>query len=118
MKKYVIIILLASITWCTAQTTEEVRKELWRQCVPCADVVLRQARLETGNFTSKLCKTKHNIFGIKRGNKYAAYKDWRECVKDYKRRISSRYKGGDYYAFLRRIGYAADPRYIAKLKSL
>lgn len=25
---------------------------------------------------------------------------------------------GDYYAFLRRIGYAADPRYIAKLKNL
>lgn len=118
MKKYLSIILLASAICCTAQTTEEVRKELQRQGVPCAEVVLRQARLETGNFTSKLCKSKHNIFGIKRGKKYAAYKDWRECVKDYKRRISSRYNGGDYYAFLQRIGYAADKRYIAKLKSL
>lgn len=118
MKKYLSIILLTLAICCTAQTTEEVRKELQRQGVPCAEVVLRQARLETGNFTSKLCKSNHNIFGIKRGKKYAAYKDWRECVKDYKRRISSRYKGGDYYAFLRRIGYAADKRYIAKLKSL
>jgi flagellum-specific peptidoglycan hydrolase FlgJ len=37
-------------------------------------------------------------------------------VADYKARISSRYRGGDYYAFLRRIGYASDPAYTAKLK--
>ena len=38
------------------------------------------------------------------------------CVADYKRLISSRYKGGDYYAFLRRIGYAEERQYISKLK--
>lgn len=98
------------------QTSAEVLAELRRQCIPCPMVVLAQARLETGNFKSKLCKTKHNIFGIKHNGRYASYSSWRACVADYKKCISSRYKGGDYYSFLRRIGYARDPRYIAKLK--
>lgn len=113
-----IIILLASAICCHGQTIAQVRAELMRQGVPHADVVLAQARLETGNFTSKLCRTKHNIFGIRHGKGYKAYKRWQDCVADYKRRISSRYKGGDYYAFLRRIGYASDPNYIIKLKKI
>ena len=109
-------ILLTAITWCHGQTTEEVRKELQRQGIPCANIVLAQARLETGNFTSQMCRTKHNLFGIKHHGRYASYAHWRDSIADYKRSISARYTGGDYYAFLRRIGYAKDPAYIAKLK--
>ena len=109
-------ILLVSAIWCHGQTVAEVRAEIIRLGIPHPSVVLAQARLETGNFTSKLCRTKHNIFGIKRGRRYASYANWRDCVADYKKRISSRYKGGDYYAFLMRIGYAQDKRYIQKLK--
>lgn len=115
-KIFMIIILLTPIIWCHAQTITEVRNELRKQGIPCADIVLAQARLETGNFTSARCKRDHNIFCIKHGKKYATYRKWQDCVSDYKRRISSRYKGGDYYAFLKRIGYAADGRYISKLK--
>ena len=109
-------ILLASITWCHGQTKEQVAAELARQGVPCANIVLAQARLETGNFTSKMCRERHNLFGIKHHGRYASYPNWRESIADYKRSISSRYTGGDYYAFLRRIGYAKDPKYIQKLK--
>jgi hypothetical protein len=63
-----------------------------------------------------MCKTKRNIFGIKHGKRYASYARWQDCVTDYKRRISSRYHGGDYYAFLSRIGYAQDKKYYQKLK--
>lgn len=115
-KIFMIIILLTSAICCNAQTITEVRNELRKQGIPHADIVLAQARLESGNFTSARCKRDHNIFGIKHGKKYAVYRNWRESVADYKRRISSRYTGGDYYAFLRRIGYAADERYIQKLK--
>lgn len=115
-KIFMIIILLTPIIWCHAQTITEVRSELRKQGIPHADIVLTQARLETGNFTSARCKRDHNIFGIKHGKKYAVYHNWRESVSDYKKRISSRYTGGDYYAFLRRIGYASDVRYIQKLK--
>ena len=109
-------ILLASITCCHGQTIAEVRNELHRQGLPCADIVLAQARLETGNFTSRRCKRDRNLFGIKHGNRYAHYARWQDSVTDYKRRISARYKGGSYYHFLTRIGYAKDKRYISKLK--
>ena len=116
MKKSIIIILLTSAICCNGQTVAEVRAEIIRQGIPHAEIVLAQARLETGNFKSRVCREKHNIFGIRAGKRYKSYRNWRECVKDYKRRISSRYKGGDYYAFLQKISYASDPRYIKKLK--
>jgi len=100
----------------TAQTTEQVAKELVRQGVPHAKIVLAQARLETGNFKSRRCRQDHNLFGIKHGKRYARYATWQDSVKDYKQRISSRYAGGDYYAFLRRIKYASDPLYTTKLR--
>ena len=100
----------------TAQTVSEVKAEIIRQGIPCPSIVLAQARLETGNFTSRVCKTKHNLFGIRTKRGYKTYRRWQDSVSDYKRLISSRYHGGDYYAFLRRIGYAEDKNYITKLK--
>lgn len=114
---FIIICLLFSIH-CQSQTISDVRAEVIRQGLPHPDIVLAQARLETGNFTSKLCKNKHNIFGIKHGKRYASYARWQDCVSDYKKRISSRYHGGDYLQFLKRIGYAQDPRYIAKVSNI
>lgn len=100
------------------QTREQVLAEIQRQGIPHPNIVLAQARLETGNFRSDRCRRDHNLFGMKRGRRYAKYSNWRESVKDYKQRISSRYKGGDYYAFLRRIGYASDQNYIRKVKHI
>ena len=98
------------------QTREQVLAEIQRQGIPHAHIVLAQARLETGNFRSDRCRRDHNLFGIKHRGRYARYRTWQDSVADYKARISSRYRGGDYYAFLRRIGYASDPAYTAKLK--
>lgn len=103
---------------CQGQTIEQVRQELQRQGVPHANIVLAQARLETGNFTSRRCKRDHNLFGIKHNGRYAKYARWQDSVTDYKQRISSRYNGGDYYAFLRRIGYASDVNYQRKVRHI
>ena len=114
-------IIVACIFHCTpaaSQTTEQVRKELHRQQVPQAHIVLAQARLETGNFTSNRCKKDHNLFGIKHNGRYARYRTWQDSIRDYKQRISSRYKGGDYLAFLKRIGYAKDPAYQDKVRKI
>ena len=116
MRQIAVIILLASAICCYGQTVSEVRAEIARQGIPHPEVVLAQARLETGNFTSRVCKAKRNLFGIRAGKKYKSYARWQDSVADYKRRISSRYRGGDYYAFLRRIGYAEDKNYTNKLK--
>ena len=116
MRKYITILLLALATGACGQTIEQVRGEIVRQGLPHPDIVLAQARLETGNFTSSQCKVKHNLFGLKRNGRYASYSRWQDSVADYKARISSRYQGGDYFAFLKRIGYARDPQYLAKVR--
>ena len=104
---------------CFAQTTKQVAKELVRQGVPHSRIVLAQARLETGNFTSRRCREDHNLFGIKHGKRYARYARWQDSVTDYKIRISNRYNGKEnYYSFLRRIGYASDELYIIKIKHI
>lgn len=102
----------------SAQTAVQVAKELVKQGVPHAQIVLAQARLETGNFTSRRCREDNNLFGMKRGRRYAKYRHWRDSIADYKKRISSRYEGGDYFAFLSRIGFATDPEYPKKIKKI
>lgn len=95
-----------------------LKEELAKNNIPHANIVLAQAKLESGNFKSDLVRTHQNIFGLKRGNRYRRYSHWTECVKDYKKCISDRYNGGNYYAFLNRIGYASHPNYTGLLKDM
>ena len=92
-------------------TAYSVLGELEKHNIPHKDIVLAQAKLESNHFKSNLVQTHNNIFGLKKGNKYRKYDNWTECVKDYKKCISNRYKGGDYYAFLNRIGYSENKDY-------
>ena len=116
--KDIIIPLLLLASPCQAQTADLVLRELQAQGIPHANIVLAQARLETGNFKSDRCRRDHNLFGIKHGNRYARYSTWQDSIRDYKRRISARYKGGDYLAFLKRIGYTKDPAYKDKVRKI
>ena len=43
---------------------------------------------------------------------------WEESVKAYKDYVQYKYKVGNYYDFLNRIGYAEDGSYISKVMSL
>ena len=98
---------------------KNVLSELKKQKVPHPKIVLAQSIHETGNYTSRLCKVNNNIFGLKSGTKYKRYNNYIECIADYKKRISSRYKKGeDYYHFLSRIGYASDPLYNQQIKKI
>ena len=97
---------------------KNLKKVLKENNIHHPNVVLAQAKLETGNFTSKVCKSKGNLFGLRKGNKYRQYSHWTKSVLAYKRLIQSRYKGGNYLAFLNTIGYAEDPNYLSKLKSM
>lgn len=83
-------------------------------------IVVAQALLETGYFTSYVCKEKNNLFGLRRPSdgSYYSFRNWEESVKAYKDYVQYKYKGGDYYTFLRKIGYAEDPFYVDKLRSI
>lgn len=97
-------------------------------------IVLAQATLETGNFTSDVFKENHNLFGMKLARSrpttrlgikhgHAYYENWESSVEDYG--YYQAYQGlakikndEQYYNLLYKLGYAEDPNYILKVKKL
>ncbi len=98
-------------------TIENLYKALEKYDVKFKKIVVAQALLETGHFTSTLCLQSHNLFGLRHPSdgSYYEFDSWEESVKAYKDDVQYKYDGGDYYAFLNRIGYAQDPRYTNKV---
>lgn len=80
-------------------------------------IVLAQAILETGWFTSQACRIKNNLFGLTnpRTGKYYEFSHWTESVKAYYSKVQYKYKGGNYLLWLEQIGYAEDPNYVQSL---
>lgn len=84
-------------------------------------IVLAQAKLETGNYKSRQCTKKNNLFGLynSRKKEYFSFEHWHHSVKAYKDMIEYKHKDGeDYYDFLIRIKYATDPAYVDKVKRI
>ena len=102
------VIFLGSMNVANSQTLNDstLMVELVKNNIVYPEIVLAQAKLETGNYTSRICRVKHNLFGLNSSKGYRSYSTWQESVVAYKKLIQSRYKGGDYYKFLERIGYA------------
>ena len=88
------------------------------------DVVLKQAKIESGNFKSKVFQENNNMFGFKRAFKrantqvdtnrgYAVYDSWQECVIDYAlyQTYSAKNLGREEYINFLGKHYAEDPNY-------
>lgn len=88
--------------------------EIIRNGIRHPKIVLAQAILETGWFTSPVCRNKHNLFGLTnpRTGKYFEFNHWTESVRAYYTKVQYKYKGGNYLLWLRKIGYAEAPRYV------
>lgn len=99
---------------------EVLYKTLVHYEFPEPAIITAQAVLETGGFKSRLCSNNNNLFGLYNSKKLEYYKfdSWISCIFAYKKYILNKYKGGDYYEFLHKIGYAEDPKYIDKVKSI
>lgn len=122
---------LMTIAPLTTQTLETAFK---LEGIHSPEVVLAQARLESGNFSSVLCLEHNNLFGMKlpavrqtsavkgTDNGYAVYESWYDCVIDmalFQEWYRDRGRDMDnYFEFLQAIGYAEDHAYIHKLRIL
>ncbi len=95
-------------------------------------IVLAQAKVETGNFTSKIFREGNNLFGMKEAkmrattakgteNNHACYENWTQSVYDYAlyqcRYLSALSNDEQYFQYLEQ-NYAEDPSYVNKLRGL
>jgi uncharacterized FlgJ-related protein len=107
-----------------------VYKQLIKIGIAYPDVVLAQAKIETGNFTSKIFIENNNLFGMKlpkrrettavgENRNHATYTDWIQSIKDYKlwqdKMIHKSPTLEDYLNYLGR-NYAEDKNYIKKIR--
>jgi len=112
---------------------ELLQQAIYFQQIERPDIVLRQAMLESGNFTSDIFLNANNIFGIRRAKirltpaideykGHAKYLHWYDSTRDYKylqdyyKELG--YKTDDYFLFLEQIPYATNPNYTTILKEL
>ena len=103
-----------SIASLSELTIPNLLAEIKRNGIRHPKIVLAQAILETGWFRSSVCRNKHNLFGLTnpRTKTYYEFNHWTESVKAYYTKVQYRYKGGNYFLWLKEIGYAKDPGYI------
>ncbi len=95
-------------------------------------IALAQARLETGNFSSKVFRENNNLFGMREAkqrittakgteNNHAYYHSWHESVLDYAfyqcRYLSGIQTEAQYLDYLRQ-SYAEDPNYVNRLVTI
>jgi len=94
------------------------------------ELVLKQMKLETGNFKSNIFLKTNNLMGMTYPMKrkttaigkfssgkynYACYENWIESAKDYLIFQQTYFKPDYYHQFLRDVGYAEDTSYTDKL---
>jgi hypothetical protein len=95
-------------------------------------IVLAQAKVESGNYTSKIFRENHNLFGMKEARvrihtaqgtqfNHAYYNTWRESVYDYafyQCRYLSKINTEDEYLSYLGQSYAEATNYVSILKTM
>lgn len=101
-------------------TLDNLYKAMDKEGVKFPKIVAAQALLETGHFGSKVCLELNNLFGLRRPSdgSYYAFNNWEESVVAYRDYVQYKYTDGDYYRFLKQIGYAEDKHYVEKVKRI
>lgn len=73
-------------------TDSAIAAELTKNECVLVNVAVTQSRIETGNYTSYVCRANRNLFGIKfhkckyvsgEANSHATYNSYKDCIKCY-----------------------------------
>lgn len=124
--KRIYLLLILIVAFCiwgkltNAQSINEVKQFMIDSTtIEHQDIVLRQSIEESGHFKCTGCsRDVNNLFGFTWKKKYIQFNTWQESVMYYDRWQKRHYKGGDYYEFLKSVGYATNPKYISNLKRI
>jgi hypothetical protein len=76
------------------------------------DILVAQIKVETGNLKHVY---NNNLFGF-RHNNYKSFNTWQDCLLYMEKWQTKKYKGGDYFKFLKDVNYAENPDYIEMVK--
>ena len=135
MKKFVFILIfcLFTLSFSHVKPSKEISpfiessptyKSVYTVCkmydLEHPEIVVAQSVLETGHYKSQQCLQHNNLFGLydSKNKRYYRFDHWTHSILAYKQKVQYKYKGGDYYEFLKRIGYAEDSLYVEKVKSI
>ena len=105
-------------------TINNLFKVMAKYHVKFPTIVAAQSILESGWFSSNLCTKHSNLFGLfdSRKGDYYHFNTWMESVEAYGRLVQKKWNpriDKDYYAFLKRIGYAENmDSYNAKVRAI
>jgi len=126
-------IILLNVTDTSLNFSEHKLIELMKELnIQYPHIVLAQAKIESGNYTSNIFRENNNLFGMKearvrvhtaKGTQYshAYYDTWRESVYDYafyQCRYLSKIKSESEYLNYLGQSYAESPNYVSSLKSM
>lgn len=110
---------------------DSILTEIYNLRIEHPYIVYAQAIVESGNFTSKIWKENHNMFGMKMPERratlakkirygHAVYNNWRECLIDYSLYQMAYMKGLDENQYFNKLQnfYAQDSQYVEKIKKI
>ena len=121
MKKITFIkplLLMSFLTMSSISGAQLSLQQIKAKKIKHPEIVYAQYRLETGNGKSKAFREYNNAFGFSLNGKLMRFKSVSECIEYYKTWQAKRYVKGDYFEFLKKIGYAEDNKYIELLKKM
>ena len=115
----ILIILMCIGKRCNGQTIDDVRLYIATKDIKHPDIVLAQCILETGRLKCTKCSMDvNNLFGFIYKGRYLKFDTWQQSVDYMEWWQNKLYRGGDYYLFLERIGYATAKNYTRELKRI
>jgi len=110
---------------------ENFKEYLTLRGIKYQKIIVKQAILETGYFTSLVFTVNNNLFGMRHPRirntvslgsnlNHAKYRHWTDSVEDYIlwQDYHNRLIEDCYYTFLKKVGYATDTQYTKKLKTI